>query len=108
MSASLSPTDVIAKIVEAAEAIAWQAGVGGMETAGSIVSYLAQHPEQVDNFLAGGSTHEWPVGWHTHGCLTWHGMDGKIWSPEAARRARVIKEMEKGRDLPLSSTGRAG
>lgn len=88
---------VIAKIVEVSNAIAWQADVGGMETAGSIVSYLATHPDQIAPLMAGElSVLDWPVGWHEHGCLTWHGQDGKIYSPEHVRRHRLIKQMEKG------------
>lgn len=88
---------VIAKIAQAAQAIGWQAGVGAMETAGSIVSYLAAHPEQIEPFLTDKvSPIDWPIGWHTHGCLTWHGMDGKIYSPEFARRCETIKKLQTG------------
>jgi hypothetical protein len=91
------PCAVIAQIVEYAEAIAWQAGVGGMETAGSIVSYLAAHPDQIDLLMSGKlSVLDWPVGWHEHGRLSWHGQDGKIYDPEKVRRHRLIKQMEKG------------
>lgn len=87
---------VIQRIAEAAEAVGWQAGVGGMETAGSIVSFLAAHPEHVEAFMAGGSVLDWPVGWHEQGKLTWHGQDGKVYDPATARRARLIRKMEKG------------
>lgn len=87
---------VIARIAEVAEAIGWQAGVGGMETAGSIVSFLSAHPEHIDVFMDGGSVLDWPIGWHEQGRLTWHGQDGKIHSPEDVRRHRVIKAMERG------------
>lgn len=84
---------VIAKIVQYAEAIARHAGVGSMETAGSIVSYLATHPDQIEPFMAGKvSVLDWPVGWHEHGCLTWHGQDGKIYGPEDVARALVAGE----------------
>lgn len=88
---------VIKSIARAAEAIAWQAGVGGMEMAGSIVSYLDRHPDLIEDFLSGKtSIIDWPFGWHAHGNLTWHGMDGKIHHPEEARRHSIIKKMEKG------------
>lgn len=93
---------VIDRIVELSEAIAWQAGVGGMETAGSIVSYLADRPEHIPALMAGKlSVLDWPIGWHEHGRLTWHGMDGRIHKPEDVRRHRLIKQMEKsGQPLP--------
>lgn len=92
------PSRVILRIAQAAEAFAFQAGVGGMETAGSIVSYLAKHPDQIDGFLSGeASMIDWPFGWHTQGCLTWHAMNGTICSPEKARRSAIIRKMEKGR-----------
>lgn len=88
---------VIQRIAEVAEAFAWQAGVGGMETAGSIVSYLAAHPEHVEDFIAGrASVIDWPVRWHEHGRLTWHGKDGKIYDPQTVRQRRLIRQMEKG------------
>lgn len=88
---------VIRRIAEAAEAIAFQAGVGGMETAGSIVSYLAEHPEDVPALMAGKlSVLDWPIGWHMHGRLTWHGQDGRVFSPEYARRQTLINQLERG------------
>jgi len=88
------PGDVIARIVEMSQAIAWQAGVGGMETAGSIVSYLASHPEQIEPLMAGTlSLTDWPDRHHMHGVLSWHGADGKIYSPEYARRQVAIKKL---------------
>lgn len=89
-------TEVIAFIAKVSSNIAWQAGVGGMETAGSIISYLAKHPEHVEQFLIDGSVLDWPIGWHEQGCLTWHGTDGNIHDPETARQHRIIKKMEKG------------
>ena len=44
--------ETIETIAKMAHAIGWQAGVGGMETAGGIVSYLAQHPEHIGAALA--------------------------------------------------------
>jgi len=93
---SRDAVSVIARIAEVSAAVAWQAGVGGMETAGSIISYLAKHPEHIDAFMAGGSVLDWPIGWHEHGELSWHGADGKIYQPEDVRRHRLIKQMEKG------------
>lgn len=73
---------VIRRIVELSKAIGWQAGVGSMETAGSIVSYLHEHPEDTAKLMDGTlSVLDWPDGWHARGCLSWHGMDGKIHHP---------------------------
>lgn len=95
MNEDYAPATVIARIVDAAEAIACQAGVGGMETAGSIVSYLAKHPDQIPALMAGTlSVLDWPNHWHAHGILTWRGADGKIYSPEFARRQMIIKELK--------------
>lgn len=91
--------EIIKRIADIAEAIAWQAGVGGMETAGAIVSYLAEHPDHIETVLFGGGVFETPVGigdYPLHGCLTWHAMNGKIMDPETARLARAAKRMERG------------
>jgi hypothetical protein len=82
-------------LARVAEAVGWQAGVGGMETAGGIVSYLADHPEDLEPFMNGGFF-ELPLGFHERGRLTWHGKNGKVVSPEYVRRSRQIKKMEKG------------
>src|SRR4051794_39195154 len=96
IDASVAQT-VIERIAAVAEAIGCQAGVGGMETAGSIISYLAENPGQITDFMAEQtSVMDWPIGWHEQGRLTWHGMDGKIHRPEHARRQRMIRKLERG------------
>lgn len=82
----------IKRLAEIAEAFAWQAGVGGMETAGSIVSYLAAHPEHIETVLENGPL-ELPIGWHEQGLLTWHAMNGKIMTPRDARLMRQVKKL---------------
>jgi hypothetical protein len=78
----VDPARVIARIVHDSQLIAWQAGVGGMETAGSIVSYLHEHPEDIPKLMDGTlSVLDWPTRWHMHGCLSWHGADGKLHHP---------------------------
>lgn len=75
-SVKMTPEEAIARVAQVAQAIGWQAGVGGMETAGTIVSYLAVHPERIAPFLAEGeSPVDWPDFVHG-GCLTWHAQDG--------------------------------
>ena len=80
-------------IAHAADDLACQAGVGGMETAGSIVSYIAKKPTAAKVFR-GGSMMDWPPDWHVSGILSWHGQNGQIYSPEYVRRAKVIKGMQ--------------
>lgn len=97
----LSPAEVIQRIAEQSQVFAWQAGVGGMETAGSIVSFLAKHPDKIEAFLSGTeSIMDWPMGWHEHGLLTWHGQNGKIYSPEWVRRQRTINHMQAQQQEP--------
>lgn len=106
LAAGLTEAAVITRIVELSEAIAWQAGVGGMETAGSIVSYLHEHPEDLPKLMDGTlSVIDWPMGWHMHGCLSWHGQDGKIYRPETVRRTQMIREMEKSAQPPSLPEG---
>lgn len=86
--------EVIEHIARVAAAIGWQANVGAMETAGSIISYLAEHPEHTADFMAGKtSVLDWPVGWHERGCLTWQGMNGWVVAPEYARHARIVRSL---------------
>lgn len=73
----------IARIVNAARAIGFQAGVGGRETAGAIVSYLATSPDEIAPFIAGElSPLDFAGDWMRGGCLTWHAVNGKVVSPE--------------------------
>jgi len=72
---------VINRIAEVSSAFACQAGVGGMETAGSIISFLATNPQRIHDFMSGGSIIDWPISWQRAGCLSWQGMDGKIHWP---------------------------
>lgn len=84
--------DFIHYVAEVSHAVGFQAGVGGRETAGAIISYLAQHPDKLDAFMKDGvfgwDTDEWVTG----GCLTWQANDGKVWHPADARAARAAKE----------------
>lgn len=88
---------VIKRIADIAETIAWQAGVGGMETAGAIVSYLAEHPDQIDTLFRDGvfETTHMLADYPAHGCLTFHGQNGQIVTPAELRRAKLIKKLEK-------------
>lgn len=86
----LTPEQVIQRIAQIATDVAWQAGVGAMETAGSLVSVLSAHPEKVRAFLAGELSviDDLTLLQPDQGCLTWHAMSGKIIGPAEARAAR--------------------
>ena len=77
----MNAVQTISFIATVARVTSAQAGTGGMETAGSIVSFLAANPQFIDGFLAGGSILDWPFAWHRNGCLSWHGVDGEIHWP---------------------------
>lgn len=89
---------VIERVAKIAEAFGHQAGVGGMETAGKLVSYLATHPRDIEPLLRFG-VFELPMDWHEQGCLTWHVQNGQLVRPEEARRARIIKQLAQPGDL---------
>lgn len=86
----MTPEQVIQKLAQIATDIAWQASVGAMETAGSLVSTLAAHPEKVRAFLAGELSviDDFTLLQPDQGCLSWHAMSGKVISPADARAAR--------------------
>jgi len=73
---------VIAKIAEAAHAIGIQAGVGGRETAGAIVSYLMTSPEEIEPFINGKlSPVDFKGDWISGGSLSWHASNGRVVFP---------------------------
>lgn len=90
----LTPEQVIRKIAEVAAAIGWQAGVGGMETAGALVSVLAAHPEKIAAFLTGelSVVDDDALLRPEMGCLTWHAQSGKVMAPATARAARQMHD----------------
>jgi hypothetical protein len=87
-------TAFVRQVAQSAHAISLQAGVGGMETAGAIISYLAAHPEHIATFMENGSTIDLPDDWIDGGCLTWHAANGKIVHPSEARAAREAKRAQ--------------
>jgi hypothetical protein len=95
----LTPSQVIMRIAQVAMAIGDQAGVGAMETAGMIVSVLAEHPEHVERFMADGV--EFMLSGEVlpeKGCLTWHRTsDQKVTTPQELRAVLMVKNMERGR-----------
>lgn len=97
--AGWTPAAVIEFIARASEALGAQAGVGGRETAGAIISYLSYKPEHLEPFLTGGIM-ELPSEWIDGGRLTWHANNGQVIHPDAVREqreARRAKEIAEGR-----------
>lgn len=92
---------VIAEFIERlailSDVFGQQAGVGGMETAGGLISYLAAHPRDIEPFLNGG-IFELPNDWLIRGCLTYHTRDGRIMHPQTARYARIIDQLKDAQD----------
>ncbi|WP_242137337.1 hypothetical protein [Sphingomonas sp. TREG-RG-20F-R18-01] len=91
---------VIKRIAEVAEALGQAAGVGAMETAGSFVSYLAEHPEDIEPLLRFGAS-ELPEDWIHYGRLTWMGADGKLHHPAVVRLIVGAPETPIHRRTPL-------
>jgi len=70
-----------------------QAGVGGMETAGHLISYLADHPKDLEPWINAGFF-ELPNDWILKGSLTYHANNGSVVHPRHARQSRIIKKLE--------------
>lgn len=84
---------IFERLATIAEPLAFHAGVGEMETVGHLVSYLLDHPRDVEPCLRFGIS-ELPDDWFEKGRLSYQASDGKIWRPANARRARIIKRLE--------------
>lgn len=93
--ADMTVDEFVPYLARWAQNFAGMAGVGGMETAGTVISYLAAHPESIPAFIEHGlvglpdDPHEWIFG----GNLSWQGRDGKVYDPAwvRARRSRQAK-----------------
>lgn len=88
--------EVIDQIAACASAMAFQAGVGAMETAGAIVGYLAKNPKDLEPFMVGGVM-ELPMEFFVEHDLTWHSHGGKIIDPATYRRGRRIAALKRGK-----------
>lgn len=93
----MTPEETIQRIAEAANAVGWQANIGGCDIAGVMVSFLAKHPERVGVFLrdgwleAIGTDNPWAAG-----CLTFHRkLDGKITTPQDLRISKAVRDLAK-------------
>jgi len=95
MGRTYDAQEVIERIAAVASAFGWQAGVGAMEIAGSIIGYLAGNPRDLEPFMNGGIM-ELPANWFERHSLTWHDSKGKVRNPADVRRARVVKKLVTG------------
>lgn len=89
--APLTAASVIARIAEAARVVGWQAGEAGCDIAGGIVSFLANHPEEIDRFMTGdgGMMIDGTFRPET-GALTWRAVNGEMMDA-ATYAARLAK-----------------
>ena len=85
--------EFIQLLAERSDKFATMAGVGGMETAGHLISYLDENPRDLEPWLNGGFS-ELPGNWIERGSLTHHALNGKIVSPRQGRHSRIIKAMK--------------
>lgn len=83
---------VLVTVAARAAQFAHYAGVGAMETAGGLISYLIEHPRDIRPFINGGIP-EIAEDWFQRGRLTWMGTDGKVHRPEDARLRKIAAKM---------------
>jgi hypothetical protein len=85
--------DFLNKVAEVSNAVGWQAGVGGVETAGQIISSLYANPEQIERFMAEGAELilDGTISF-SNGALTWHAADGRVVSPSDYRASRGTQQ----------------
>jgi hypothetical protein len=99
MTAPPPPTapEFIAHLTAVAQAVEFGAGVGGVEIAGGILSYLSARPDQLAAFMAHGFD-ALPADFWMHGSLAWTSVKGELVSPAWARRAAKIAVMAQPKD----------
>lgn len=92
----------VRELALASDTFAGMAGVGGVETAGGLISYLAANPEKIDLFMRHGihglmdAAPGGPRDFHAKGCLTWHRMgDGKVTTPQDLRIGLIVRDLAK-------------
>lgn len=101
---SFTPEEVIQRIAQVANNIGIHAGVGGCETAGAMISFLAANPDRIPIFLRDGwieALGDVRDPWSS-GCLTFYRkLDGAVTTPEQLRAA-IAKA--QGHPSPASET----
>jgi hypothetical protein len=85
--------EFIERLSDCAEALGEDAGIGGMETAGMVLSFLANRPDWLGAFMKGGIT-ALPSDFFERGLLTFHGADGKVRLPRELRYSRIVAKMK--------------
>lgn len=88
--------ELINKIAEVSIAVGWQAGVGASETAGMIVSCLANDPTLIPRFMTEGSgmlvdgtiTTE-------RGCLTYMDQSGAVRTPGFLAAHKQVQRIKR-------------
>lgn len=96
---SYDAQEVIELIAARAAAFGEQAGVGAMETAGSIIGYLAENSRDLEPFMNGG-IFELPADWFQKHSLTWHDSTGIVRHPADVRRAKQVRDLLKATETP--------
>ncbi len=97
----LAAIQLIREIAVASDTLANMAGIGGVETAGSVISYLAANPDKIDLFMQQGipglmdDAPGGPRDLHARGCLTWHRKDGKVTAPQDLRISLIVRDLAK-------------
>ncbi|MES2752783.1 MAG: hypothetical protein V4661_15550 [Pseudomonadota bacterium] len=89
---NVSAAEFIERLADVSESFGRNAGVGAMETAGLIVSFLDEHPDWLGAFMKDG----WaglPHDFNERGSLTWMAVNGNVTHPRTARYARIVKKM---------------
>jgi len=105
LEARIDEREIIAHIAREAASFAAAAHIGGMETAGAIVSHLAKHPENIERFLNGGFL-ELPADLWMKGDLTWHARDGgTVVNAKTVRRDKQVKRLGELGSQPNAPKG---
>lgn len=88
-----SALEFLNRVAEVSAAFADAAGVGGVETAGQIISCLAASPENLDRFMVDGAELilDGTIGIGLGG-LSWHAADGRVVSPSEYRKRRGVQQ----------------
>lgn len=89
--------EVIQRIAQAANTISAHAAIGGCETAGVMISFLAAHPDRIEAFFrdgwleAVGDNDPWATG-----CLTFHRkLDGRVTTPQDLRISKTVRDLSR-------------
>lgn len=93
-------------LARVAHAVGWQAGVGASETAGMIVSCLAERPALIERFLKDGAglIIDGEIA-AEKGCLTFHRQDGTVTTPQELRMSIDVMKMKRAASPQISEEG---